>query len=112
VAENTLYGLPSSANVKVRIATLPSAQAANNDITEVELNEDGEYEFASGERVEAEHLMDNTTSENMLPLYLRGPYFRDAIIIEGKDNPIKLIGRTFEVSGVSSKLSQSAPNQG
>ena len=112
VAENTLYGLPSSANVKVRIATLPSAQAANNDITEVELNEDGEYEFESGERVEAEHLMDNTTSENMLPLYLRGPYFRDAIIVEGKDNPIKLIGRTFEVSGVSSKLSQSAPNQG
>lgn len=112
VAENTLYGLPSSANVKIRIATLPSAQSANADITEVELNEDGEYEFESGERVEAEHLMDNTMSENMLPLYLRGPYFRDAIIIEGKDNPIKLIGRTFEVSGVSSKLSQSAPNQG
>jgi hypothetical protein len=112
VAENTLFGLPSNANVKVRIATLPTAQSANPDITEVELNEDGEYEFASGERVEAEHLMDNTTSENMLPLYLRGPYFRDAIIIEGKDNPMKLIGRTFEVSGVASKLAQAAPNQG
>ena len=112
VAENTLYGLPSSAQVKVRVATLPTAQAANPDITEVELNDEGEYEFASGERVEAEHIMDNTTSENMLPLYLRGPYFRDAIIIEGKDNPIKLIGRTFEVSGVASKLAQTAPNQG
>jgi len=112
VAENTLYGVPSSAEVKVRISTLPTAQAAVDNITEVALNNDGEYEFDSGERVEAEHLLDNPISENMIPLYLRGPYFRDAIIIEGKDNPVKLIGRTFEVSGVSSKLSQTATNQG
>ena len=62
--------------------------------------------------MEAEQLLDNTTSENMIPLYLRGPYFRDAIIIEGKDNPIKLIGRTFEVSGVDSRLAQVVTNQG
>ena len=112
VAENTLSGIPSSAEVKVRISTLPTAQAAVDNITEVTLNADGEYEFDSGERVEAEHLLDNPVSENMIPLYLRGPYFRDAIIVEGKDNPVKLIGRTFEVSGVSSKLSQTATNQG
>lgn len=112
VAENTLYGVPSSAQVKIRISTLPTAQSAVGDITEVALNADGEYEFASGERVEAEHTLDNTTSENMLPLYLRGPYFRDAIIVEGKDNPIKLIGRTFEVSGVDSRLAQVTTNQG
>lgn len=112
VAENTLYGIPSDAGAKIRISTLPTAQAAVTDITEVALNEDGEFEFDSGERVEAEHMLDNPKSENMIPLYLRGPYFRDAIIIEGKDNPIKLIGRTFEVSGVDSKLSQVVTNQG
>tara|TARA_B100001057_G_C22745010_1_gene909392 strand:+ start:187 stop:963 length:777 start_codon:yes stop_codon:yes gene_type:complete len=112
VAENTLFGVPSSAQVKIRISTLPTAQSAVGDITEVALNEDGEFEFASGERVEAEHTLDNTTSENMLPLYLRGPYFRDAIIVEGKDNPVKLIGRTFEVSGVDSRLAQVTTNQG
>jgi hypothetical protein len=112
VAENTLYGVPSNAQVKIRVSTLPTAQAAVGDITEVTLNADGEYEFETGERVEAEQILDNTTSENMIPLYLRGPYFRDAIIVEGKDNPVKLIGRTFEVSGVDSRLAQVATNQG
>jgi hypothetical protein len=112
VAENTLNGLSSDAQVKVRISVVPTSQAPVDDITEVELNEDGEFEFSTGERIEAEALLDNPISENMIPLYLRGPYFRDAIIIEGKDNPIKLIGRTFEVSGVNSRLSQTATNQG
>lgn len=112
VAENTLNGVASDAQVKVRVSVVPTSQAAVDDITEVELNEDGEYEFSTGERVEAEHLLDNPASENMIPLYLRGPYFRDAIIIEGKDNPVKLIGRTFEVSGVDSRLAQTATNQG
>ena len=112
VAENTLYGASSEAQVKVRISVVPTSQATVDDITEVELNEDGEYEFTTGERIEAETLLDDPRSENMIPLYLRGPYFRDAIIIEGKDNPVKLIGRTFEVSGVESKLTQTATNQG
>lgn len=112
VAENTLYGVPSTAQVKIRVSTLPTAQAAVGDITEVVLNEDGEFEFSSGERVEAEEILTETTSENMIPLFLRGPYFRDAIIIEGKDNPIKLIGRTFEVSGLDSRLTQVTTNQG
>lgn len=112
VAENTLYGTSSEAQVKVRISVVPTSQATVDDITDVELNEDGEYEFSTGERIEAETLLSDPRSENMIPLYLRGPYFRDAIIVEGKDNPVKLIGRTFEVSGVDSKLSQTATNQG
>ena len=112
MAENTLYGVPSTAQVKIRVSTLPTAQAAVGDITEVVLNEDGEFEFSSGERVEAEEILTETTSENMIPLFLRGPYFRDAIIVEGKDNPIKLIGRTFEVSGLDSRLTQVTTNQG
>ena len=91
---------------------VPTSQATVKDITEVELNEDGEFEFTTGERIEAETILVDPRSENMIPLYLRGPYFRDAIIVEGKDNPVKLIGRTFEVSGVDSRLSQSATNQG
>lgn len=112
VAENTLNGTISDAKVKVRISVVPTSQATVDDITEVELNEEGEFEFTTGERIEAEVLLADPRSENMIPLYLRGPYFRDAIIIEGKDNPVKLIGRTFEVSGVASKLSQTAFNQG
>jgi hypothetical protein len=112
VAENTLNGISSDAQVKVRISVVPTSQAPVDDITEVDLDENGEFEFTTGERIEAEALLDNPMSENMIPLYLRGPYFRDAIIIEGKDNPIKLIGRTFEVSGVDSRLAQTATNQG
>ena len=112
VAENTLNGITSEAQVKVRISVVPTSQATVDDITEVELNDEGEFEFTTGERIEAETLLIDPRSENMIPLYLRGPYFRDAIIIEGKDNPVKLIGRTFEVSGVDSRLSQSVTNQG
>jgi hypothetical protein len=112
VAENTLHGISSSAQVKVRISVVPTSQAAVKDITEVELDEDGEFEFTTGERIEAETLLIDPQTENMIPLYLRGPYFRDAIIVEGKDNPVKLIGRTFEVSGLDSRLTQVATNQG
>lgn len=112
VAENTLYGASSDAQVKVRISVVPTSQATAKDITEVEVDEEGEYEFTTGERIEAEAILIDPRSENMIPLYLRGPYFRDAIIVEGKDNPVKLIGRTFEVSGVDSRLSQTTTNQG
>lgn len=112
VAENVLPGVPSDAEIKIRISTVPTAQSMVESIVDVELNEDGEYEFSSGERIEAESLLNKTLSENMIPLFLRSPYFRDAIIIDGKDNPVKLIGRTFEVSGSASKLTQMAPNQG
>ena len=37
VAENTLYGVPSNAGAKIRISTLPTAQAAVDDITEVKI---------------------------------------------------------------------------
>ena len=63
------------AQVKIRVSTLLTAQAAVGDITEVVLNDDGEFEFSSGERVEAEEILTETTSENMIPLFLRGPYF-------------------------------------
>ena len=49
VAENTLNGITSEAQVKVRISVVPTSQATVDDITEVELNDEGEFEFTTGE---------------------------------------------------------------
>ena len=64
--------------------------------------------------------LNNLVDENMIPLLLRAPYIRDEIIVlpsydsDGNptDNPIKLVGRTFEVSGVDSRSVTQAYNQG
>jgi hypothetical protein len=43
-------------------------------------------------------LLNDIKNENMIPLYLRANYYRDEIEVSGKDNPMKVVGRTFEVS--------------
>ena len=77
--------------------------------------------------------------ENMIPLYLRAPYMRDEISILPQfesgstqyietgfmeadyfrealpvviDNPVKLVGRTFEVSGIDTRSATQAVGQG
>jgi len=41
--------------------------------------------------------------QNMVPLFARGNYFQDALSITGDSVGFKLIGRTFEVSGVKTR---------
>ena len=41
--------------------------------------------------------------ENMLSLFARGHNFRDEITVTGKDNPLRLASRTYEVSKVGSR---------
>ena len=76
--------------------------------------------------------------ENMIPLYLRAPYMRDEISVLPQfggstqyietgfmeadyfrealpvvvDNPVKLVGRTFEVSGIDTRSATQAVGQG
>jgi hypothetical protein len=81
--------------------------------------------------------LNRIADENMIPMYVRAPYIRDEISInteyyaEGayavpeyydvdfaddefyiKPNPVKIVGRTFEVSGVDTRSATQAYNQG
>jgi hypothetical protein len=85
--------------------------------------------------------LNNLKDENMIPMYVRAPYMRDEITvmpdidvgpgvvaelnyIEDQEqffettnptvlnNPIKIVGRTFEVSGVDTRSATQAYNQG
>ena len=48
--------------------------------------------------------LDDLTTEVMVPMYAQGNYFQDIITLKGVDQPFKILGRTFEVSGVNTKL--------
>ena len=86
-------------------------------------------------------ILNDIRDENMIPIYSRSAYFRDELTVEPlfgdngdvyaesgyaidqtgyvegglpyvKDNPIKIVGRTFEVSGVDTRATTQAYNQG
>ena len=73
----------------------------------------------------------------MIPLYVRAPYIRDAVAVKAeyditsayitpeyylesyvgddyklKANPIKIVGKTYEVSGIDSRQATKATGQG
>lgn len=57
--------------------------------------------------------LNNVKDENMIPMYIRAPYIRDEITIPAfSSNPIKIVGRTFEVSGIDSRSTTQTFNQG
>ena len=41
--------------------------------------------------------------ENSIALFARAHNFRDEITVSGKDNPVRLASRTYEVSKVGSR---------
>lgn len=113
--------------VKVRISKTSAPQGTE----EVETM-DGEEDYV---------VLNNIRDENMIPLYSRSAYFRDELTVdpiyestdsmyadggllfdqsdyaEGgrervKDNPIKMVGRTFEVSGIDTRSTTQTVNQG
>ncbi len=55
--------------------------------------------------VETPDLLVSTTVsalENLVSLFFRQNYFQDEIIVNGQDNPLELIARVYEISGVKS----------
>jgi len=85
--------------------------------------------------------LNNLVDENVIPMYVRAPYIRDEIIVTADleysdqvfaedgyidaqeeffetetpvviNNPVKIVGRTFEVSGIDSRSATQTYNQG
>ena len=117
--------------VRVKISTTTAPQGTEQIET---------MQTVDGKEIEYVQL-NNLKDENMIPMYIRAPYIRDEIIVlpdydysgevlleEGYveeqeeffdtdqptviDNPIKIVGRTFEVSGIDSRYTTQAYNQG
>ena len=57
--------------------------------------DDGDEEIREG--------LDSLDTETMVPLYAQGNYYQDTIELKGRDNGFKILGRTFEVSGVRTR---------
>lgn len=49
-------------------------------------------------------------TENMIPVYVQANYLQDTISISGPNNGAKVLGRTFEVSGVRTRHTSEAHN--
>lgn len=52
---------------------------------------------------EIREVLDSLDTETMVPLYAQGNYYQDTIELKGRDNGFKILGRTFEVSGVRTR---------
>ena len=96
--------------VRVRISTSTAPQGT--EIIETMQTVDGqEIDYVE---------LNNLVDENMIPMYVRAPYIRDEITVlpeydnDGNvvNNPIKITGRTFEVSGVDTRSTTQTYNQG
>jgi hypothetical protein len=117
--------------VRVRISTTTSPQGTEQVET---------MQTIDGQEIDYVEL-NNLVDENMIPMYIKAPYVRDELTVlpeynyQGgvlaesgyveqqleffdtetptiKSNPIKLVGRTFEVSGVDTRSATQAYNQG
>lgn len=115
--------------IRVKISTTSAPQGTEQ--VETMSTEDGKvYDYVT---------LNQLRDENMIPLYLRAPYMRDEITVlpqytngstqymeagylqadyireglpEVIENPVKLVGRTFEVSGIDSRATTQAVGQG
>ncbi len=56
------------------------------------------------ETIEFNEKLVDLSSEIMIPVLSQGNYFQDTITLSGVDQPFKILGRTFDVSGVNTKL--------
>ena len=52
---------------------------------------------------EIREVLDSLDTETMVPLFAQGNYYQDTIELKGRDNGFKILGRTFEVSGVRTR---------
>lgn len=57
---------------------------------------------------EIREVLDSLDTETMVPLFAQGNYYQDTIELKGRDNGFKILGRTFEVSGVRTRHTHQA----
>ena len=57
---------------------------------------------------EINEVLDSLDTETMVPLFAQGNYYQDTIELRGRDNGFKILGRTFEVSGVRTRHTNEA----
>jgi len=96
--------------VRVKISTT-SAPQGSEEIETMQVIDGQEIDYVE---------LNNLVDENMIPMFVRAPYIRDEITIlpeydaDGNlvNNPVKIVGRTFEVSGITTRATTQAYNQG
>ena len=60
----------------------------------------------------AEHNIIDLDDETMIPLWTRAHFYKDRITVTGKDNPMRLASRIFEVSDVESRSQTQSTGEG
>ena len=64
------------------------------------------------EVLEATHVIDDLDDEPMVPLWCRALFFKDKITVDGKDNPMRIASRIFEISSVESRSQTQTTGEG
>lgn len=59
-----------------------------------------------------DHSIDDLDDETMVPVWSRALFYKDKITVTGKDNPLRLTSRIFEVSDVNSRSQTQATGEG
>jgi len=59
-----------------------------------------------------DHSIDDLDDETMVPVWSRALFYKDKITVTGKDNPLRLASRIFEVSDVKSRSQTQATGEG
>lgn len=71
--------------------------------------------FSTTQQTEVEEVsqeLQDLSSEVMIPVFAQGNYFQDVITLTGADQPFKVLGRTFEISGVRTKMTSEVLGDG
>lgn len=59
-----------------------------------------------------DHSIDDLDDETMVPVWSRALFYKDKITVTGKDNPLRMASRIFEVSDVKSRSQTQATGEG
>jgi hypothetical protein len=62
--------------------------------------------------LEAESFITDLDDETMIPLWSRSIFFRDKITVTGKDNPMRMASRIFEISVARSRSQTQSSGEG
>lgn len=89
---------------------------ATNDYTDAAVNAEAKVtSFATAQVEPIEEIietLEDLSNQVMVPMFAQGNYYQDTLTLTGSGQPFKVIGRTFEVSGVSTKLTNQSIQDG
>jgi hypothetical protein len=89
---------------------------ATNDYTDSAVNAEAKVTSFTTAQVEPiEEIietLEDLSNQVMVPMFAQGNYYQDTLTLTGSGQPFKVIGRTFEVSGVSTKLTNQSIQDG